>query len=222
MILGVSHVAVRTRELEQDIKKLCVQGWELEFVDHAVAVHPYERTFLSASCSTVQSLALLRHPSGLPALELVSPTMSEAERLDAKLVMPPADSRRFSGTIHVDDLVNARDFFVKHLGFCEAESNIGRGAKLAMRRPLRQWCFDLTLEQLEQKPNLPESLDKPGWFVLALLTTDIDQGAKTLAGYCMRATPPFEIQVNGNQLKLALGTLSTGFGIEMVQIGAKR
>lgn len=217
MILGVSHVAVRTLHMEQDIESLCSQGWMLEFVDHGVAVHPCERGFLSGEHPDVQSLALLRHPAGLPAIELVAPAIPERERGDARLTLPGVDGEGFGGVIRVSDYADTQELFVRQLGFSALGPD---GKRLVMRRPLRQWCWDL---ELEESTDITASscLDRPGWFVLALLTTDLEQSARMLAAHCASATPPFEIEVNNKRLRIALGVLPSGFGIEMVQIGAK-
>lgn len=217
MILGVSHLALRSADFDRDRSELESQGWSTDFIDHEVHIHSCERPFLSAGHPDKQSLALLRH-LGMPALELVSPVATDSpiehfSRLDL------AELHGASGVIRVPDLARTVEFFVNGLGFREYGGKGLHSREIALRRPLPQWSMNLTIEEFHGSDRIPRFDDK-GWFVLALLSSDAqaDAAAATVVYDAVTMTEPFVIRVNGREWKVVLCVLPNGFGIELIEI----
>ena len=218
MILGVSHLAVGSRDLNRDRKLLESQGWRTEFLDDDVRVHPFERPFLSPGHPGSQSLALLRHPTGLPALELVAPVLtSPAQAQRTHLNFNEMAKGVCHGTIKVPNPAETVSLFVDALGFGRRVGSAPDAAKLSLRRPLPQWSMDLTIQEDGRASDLP-MLDSEGWFVLALFSSDIPNDASRVQEHNVKAvTRPFMTEVNGQQWTIVLCVLNSGFAVELLQ-----
>ncbi len=218
MILGVSHLALCSPDLEGDKRRLEARGWTTVFVDHDVLVQSCERAFLSADHPGRQSLVLLRHPRGYPAVELVSPTSSSADNEQRSVLNLFTESyETLTGTIRVPDLEECAAFFVDGLGFESGQHFLGGGVEVVLRRPLSQWSIALTLEKEAVESPVP-TLDGGGWFVLALLSSDLGADAAKIARHGLKAvTDPFTIRVGGRRWSIVLCVLKSGFAIELMQ-----
>jgi hypothetical protein len=216
VILGVSHLAVGSRDLNRDRQRLESQGWRTEFLDDDVCVHPFERPFLSSEHPGSQSLALLRHPAGLPALELVAPVLtSPAQRtnLDFNEIAKGA----CHGTIKVQNPAETTSLFVDALGFGRRDESTSDRAVLSLRRPLSQWSMNLTIQTDSPATELP-MLDSEGWFVLALFSSDVPGDARRVQEHNVKAvTQPFITEVNGQRWTIVLCVLNSGFAVELLQ-----
>ena len=216
MILGVSHLAVGSRDLNRDRQLLESQGWQTEFLDDNVRVHPFERPFLSPEHPGSQSLALLRHPTGLPALELVAPIFTlPAQRTN--LDFNEMAKGVCHGTIKVQNPAETVSLFADALGFGRQDKSTPGKAKLSLKRPLSQWSMNLTIQEDSPMAELP-MLDSEGWFVLALFSSDISGDARRVQEHNVKAvTQPFITEVNGQRWTIVLCVLNSGFAVELLQ-----
>jgi hypothetical protein len=187
-------------------------------VDHDVRVHRFERPFLSPDHPDHQSLVLLRHPAGAPAVELVAPVLTPPERMQrTELDLVAAEKGACHGTVFVPNLDETVELFTGALGFRRAE-NCGQGfAHLALRRPLSQWSITLTIRE-ERAPAEMPTQDSEGWFVLALFSSDLEADARQARKYNVKAvTEPFSTEVSQQRWAIVLCILSSGFAVELLQ-----
>jgi hypothetical protein len=219
VILGVSHLAIRSRALDADRQALESQGWVTAFVDHDVRVHAFERPFLSPSHGDTQSLVLLRQPR-VPAVELVAPVLTPPERAHhTRLDLDAAAQGRLHGTLEVPDAAACQALFLECFGFRRTGGDEAR-VEVELRRPLAQWSMGLTLRQGVAAQPMPTQ-DSEGWFVLALFTSDVAADAERARKYDVAAvTQPFVTRVSGQRWTIALVILRSGFAIELLQPSA--
>jgi hypothetical protein len=108
-------------------------------------------------------------------------------------------------------------FFTEALGFAPADGTGQGRARLSLRRPLPQWSMTLILEEEVAPPVVP-TMDSEGWFVLALLSSDLNADASAASQHALKAvTEPFEICVGGKPWMIVLCVLHCGFAIELMQ-----
>jgi hypothetical protein len=216
VILGVSHLAVRSADLERDTEALESQGWATAFVDHAVRVHPFERPFSSPGHPDHQSLVLLRHPAGAPAVELVGPVLTPERAQRTELNLSDAARGVCHGTIRVPNFAETVELFIEVLGFRRDETKDGASVELALRRPLSHWSMPLTIREDLGATQAP-MMDSPGWFVLALFSSDPRADAHRMHAYHVQTTEPFVTRVSDQQWTIVLCVLQSGFAIELLQ-----
>jgi hypothetical protein len=204
--------------LDRDRQVLESQGWVTTFVDHDVHVHPFERGFLSPGHPGHQSLVLLRHPAGLPALELVAPVLTSPARAQrTELDLNRAAKGVCHGTIRVPNLADTERLFCGALGFRRAEETVPGSANLSLHRPLPQWSMNLTIREDSFTAELP-ALDSEGWFVLALFSSDLSADIRRVQKHDVKAvTRPFVTEVDGKEWTIVLCVLHSGFAIELLQ-----
>lgn len=190
----------------------------MTFVDHEVRVHQFERPFLSPGHPDHQTLGLFRHPAGFPALELVGPVVaSPGNEHRTELNLSSIEKGMLHGTIHVPNLDQTVALFVDAFGFIVAKKNEERSARLSLHRPMPQWSMNLTLEE-EVLPATVPTLDGRGWFVLALLSSDLRADALNASRHALTAiTDPFVISVDKKEWAIVLCVLRSGFAIELMQ-----
>jgi len=220
MILGVSHFAVRSSNIESDYDILSTQGWYAEYVDHNVAVQPCERPFLTDQHPPQQSIMFLRHTSGCPALELVSPVVCTDVMHRTQLVLPDESGLgSLTGTISVPNLDQGIALFTKSLGFVSEGSPQAGQAMLSLNRPLKQWSTTIILKEEADELTPTPTMDCYGWFALGLLSSDLENDALAVATQCKNSiTKPFELRVGGKIWNVVLCILDYGFAIELMQV----
>jgi hypothetical protein len=219
MILGVSHLAIRTATPDAEQRALEAQGWTTDFIDDRVMVHPAERPFLSPLHPARQKLIYMRSATGMPALEFVSPVTGEDGVEHASMLdVTQAGASVGSGTLLVPDLAAALEFFCAGLGFGPVSAPTVSEAIVRMTRPLRQWEFQLTLRQSQPAAEQP-TLDCNGWFVLGLLSNSLTVDINQLRGFrfVTGIVPPFELRVANNVRMVGMCILQSGFAIELIQ-----
>lgn len=223
MILGASHLAIRCPNAVAEAEKLASRGWTIEFVD-SVHLHPIQWEFMSGNVMDPQTVVFIRHPVDGIALELVSPAAPAASESASSINMSEIELGGCVGSLFVPGLADAEAFFLGGLGFsnCGLAFDAGGASKttrIQMKRPLSRWS--VTLDLVGEKPErLAPRLDAKGWYVLALLSTNVKDDLARLQGHpaIIASTPVFQICVNQKKPLLALCFLQNGFGIELFQV----
>jgi hypothetical protein len=122
------------------------------------------------------------------------------------------------GTICVRDLERSVALFTEALGFVRVDDTGPGRIRLVLRRPLPQWSIAITLEEEPAGSELVPTMDSKGWFVLALLSSDLNADAALAAAHRPRAvTEPFDLSVNGKPWRIVLCVLNSGFVVELMQ-----
>jgi hypothetical protein len=190
-----------------------------------VRVHENERKFLERDTAALQSLTLLRHAGGWPAIELLPGRPARADEVPpARLLVPMGAEVRAGAGPGVEagptGLETPRLLvppgvapLLRALGFTETA-----GGALHLRRPLPSMQLTAQLEAGETRPMArPTHLDAPGPVVVGLLSTALAADADAVTGVCVDRTDPFEVEVGGRSLRLVLLRAPAGPLIELVQ-----
>lgn len=129
------------------------------------------------------------------------------------------NARLVGVAIAVADLGAARDFWERGLGY--HSSGEGRGwRRLTFRSPIEAWCLDVVLCQLEQSTH-DAMLDSRGAACLSMVCTDLQQDRALVlaaAGHTPASTGPFDLVVDGRQLRMELFCGPDRVFVELFQV----
>ena len=166
-------------------------------------------------------MALLRHPARPPAIELVAPVVAPRTHVQrTNLDIKEAAKGICHGTIGVPDPDQTAALFVDALGFGHQRRPGSETVELSLQRPLSQWSMSLTIEEDSSGADFP-SLDSEGWFVLALLSSDISGDARCVQKHTLKSvTQPFVTEVSGQRWTIVLCVLNSGFAVELLQLAS--
>lgn len=249
MILGVSHLAFRVKNIDESTLFFIRQGWHQAFSDTNILINSEEKKLLSPSHPETQTILMLRHPTGLPAIELVKSETSYPEttlpaawlaidNLEPSSFFSCTNNRNTninsamqSGKIIADHLLEGYNLFVQTpslidiepiwqvLGFTKEGS--------AAQKTISHWkikrplpSWSLSITLIETScTNISYPLERQGCFVLSLLSTDIHNDSKKLLNYSTKAIHPFQTTINKKKWLLALFVIPGGFTIELMAPG---
>jgi hypothetical protein len=226
MIAGLSHVALRVPAPAIAEAFFAGRGWRRGFHDAGVCVHDTERVFLKRDAPPTQTITLLRHEGGGPALELLpgrTPTALDVPAARLVLVGPQAGATPVPGVELAPEPASAVARLVvpaacvpvlRALGFSDTPEGL-----LRLRRPLPSLCLTVEVDVGFTSARAAR-LDDPGPVVIGLLTTALVDDADAVGRACdaaLERTPPFEVAVGGRTLRLVLLRPPAGPLMELVQ-----
>ncbi|MGC8667512.1 MAG: VOC family protein [Chthonomonadales bacterium] len=240
MIIGMDHIALSTRNAEEDVEALKPLGYHLKFLQRDVRNAPQKQPFLR-EFRPVHTIAYCRNGRGL-AIELtehgphVYPGASRygvyafagAPDLIRGVSLSTADPERSLRFWH-DGLglepvrgeaaqpVIPERFAPFVPAALSADRVAAAGHRLAACAPAPAWCMELALVAADKEGEEP-MLDDAGLTCLCLLSTSIERDlARAVRAGGTQATDVFPLQVNGRLLRVAMLRGTAGEIVELIQ-----
>ena len=215
VLLGVAQVVVNVPDIAAAADRLEAAGYQRTFAA-AIPNHPAKRE-LQASRRERLDMVHLAAPSGGMALELTSYSDGEPQGAAAfELHLPERAGGRTRVVAPVADRELSERFWCGQLGFTKASAD---GTNLTSPARRAEWALDVTLAE-PSGPRRRTAVDADGCVLVTVLTSDIDGDAARLAQDVMtsRMAPPWDEEVDGRSLRVAMVEGPSGELIELLQL----
>lgn len=217
MILGTSHIAISTYDIESDIKTYIEKGFSLQFLEKNLPNSRFKEPFLSTH-TPLHSLAVLNGKSGID-LELVQHHTSIPDSIKTKdhYLRPEIDNGSVMELEYDAYQFEESITFLNNLaGFSLVEES-DTFKLLEMRSLIPKWRSRIRVIKSDQKLN--PALDQPGATCIAFLTSNLNKELNRLGekGY-HKSSPAFLMEVNDKELKIAFIRGPSNEIIELIEI----
>jgi hypothetical protein len=230
LIVDISHLGVCAHDIESSLPSLEACGFEPVFKEVALANRPEKRPLLR-HYSPLHDIALFKHRASGLHLELIEyETVHDTTAkhfpitVGGRMKVPDAAKHliacngrddEFTAKIAVSDLQAELTFLQKGLGFKLVEES-STAATLEKVSIISKTRFNLVVHQCARRDEV-SYLDDAGSRFLSLLTTNVENDAKTLLRLGgSGATEPFSVEVNGRELRIVLLRSPGGAFIELL------